>query len=124
MKAAYPSSFKRDSAGVWVSEKVESLMYSDGYEIETRMLRQIRGAQDVSALSQELRGFTVDWPTTYHFSPRRSNLLRPFLISPDVTVLEVGAGCGAITRYLGEAGARVVAVEGTYRRAAIAAARS
>jgi GT2 family glycosyltransferase/SAM-dependent methyltransferase len=39
-------------------------------------------------------------------------------------VLEVGAGCGAITRFLGETAAEVVAVESSRRRAGIARART
>ena len=38
-------------------------------------------------------------------------------------VLEIGAGCGAVTRYLGETGAKVLALEGSERRAAIARSR-
>jgi SAM-dependent methyltransferase len=39
-------------------------------------------------------------------------------------VLEVGAGCGAVTRFLGEVGGDVVAVEGSHRRALIARERT
>jgi SAM-dependent methyltransferase len=38
-------------------------------------------------------------------------------------VLELGSGCGALTRYLGELGAEVTAVEGSCTRARIAALR-
>ena len=65
-----------------------------------------------------------DWPTLYHLSGARANLLRPLherLVGQ--RVLEVGAGCGAITRYLGEHAAQVVALEGSSQRAAICAAR-
>lgn len=52
------------------------------------------------------------------------NILRPFARHlAQSAVLELGAGCGAITRYLGELGANVVAVEGSQRRASIAAER-
>ncbi len=37
--------------------------------------------------------------------------------------MEIGAGCGAITRYLGETGAQVTALEGSLRRAHITAER-
>jgi hypothetical protein len=59
----------------------------------------------------------------YHFSPRRHNLLRHLNFRPQSTILELGAGCGAITRQLGESGAQVCAVEGSAARAACAAAR-
>jgi SAM-dependent methyltransferase len=39
-------------------------------------------------------------------------------------VLEIGAGCGAVTRYLGDIGAEVLALEGSQRRAAIARNRT
>ncbi|WWL44975.1 class I SAM-dependent methyltransferase [Pseudomonas parakoreensis] len=39
-------------------------------------------------------------------------------------VLEIGAGCGAITRYLGEQGGNVLALEGSARRASIARSRT
>ena len=61
-----------------------------------------------------------DWPTYYHLTPLRANILRPFIkqISAGRT-LELGAGCGAITRFLGELGGKVVAVEGSADRARI-----
>ncbi|MDD2987866.1 MAG: class I SAM-dependent methyltransferase [Zoogloea sp.] len=72
----------------------------------------------------EIRQQIRDWPTRYHFSPRRANLLRPLLpYFEGKDVLEVGAGCGAISRFLGESGARVVALEGSGARARITAAR-
>jgi 2-polyprenyl-3-methyl-5-hydroxy-6-metoxy-1,4-benzoquinol methylase len=39
-------------------------------------------------------------------------------------ILEIGAGCGAITRYLGECGGNILALEGSPRRAAIARSRT
>jgi glycosyltransferase involved in cell wall biosynthesis/SAM-dependent methyltransferase len=54
----------------------------------------------------------------------RANLLRPYQDSLKGDVLEIGAGCGAITRFLGEQGANVLALEGSPRRAAIARSRT
>ena len=48
----------------------------------------------------------------------------PFGSSLSGDVLEIGAGCGAITRYLGECGGNVLAIEGSQRRAAIASCRT
>ncbi|OGB21691.1 MAG: hypothetical protein A3I66_16340 [Burkholderiales bacterium RIFCSPLOWO2_02_FULL_57_36] len=64
-----------------------------------------------------------DWPSEYHLSPGRHNLLRPFKFKATDRILELGCGCGSITRYLGETGATVIAVEGSLRRAEIAAER-
>lgn len=97
--------------------------YSDGEEIEIRLLNAIERAKDLSAASEELANEIVDWPSEYHLSNTRHNLLRPISIGPKHRVLELGCGCGAMTRYLGETGATVVAVEGSKRRAQIAASR-
>ncbi|MET0244490.1 MAG: glycosyltransferase, partial [Flavitalea sp.] len=68
--------------------------------------------------------YIKDWPTKYHLSPQRPDLLRPFEEAfRDRSILEIGCGCGAITRFLGEAGANVTALEGSFRRAKITAAR-
>ena len=98
--------------------------YSDGDACESYILQCLQQAQDLSTSSAELSLFIRDWPTRYHLSPRRADLLRPF--QDDLSnkqVLEIGSGCGAITRFLGEAGAQVTALEGSYRRACISAAR-
>lgn len=97
------------------------LPYVDG--AEDRILRALRATADRSSLSEELARAIVDWPTRYHLSRHRSNLLRPFRIEPGTRVLEVGAGTGALTRYLGEVGAEVLAVEGSRPRAEAAALR-
>lgn len=97
--------------------------YSDGEAREARLLAALRACRDVSCASPELRTHIDDWPSEYHFSPARHNLLRGFSLGAGDRVLELGAGCGAITRFLGESGASVLAVEGSYRRAEIAAER-
>lgn len=95
--------------------------YADGAEDE--VLQVLRTVGDVSSGSSELARHMVDWPTRYHFSYQRSNLLRPLDIGPGTRVLDVGAGSGALSRYLGEQGADVVALEGNPVRAQAAAVR-
>ncbi|WP_152612509.1 class I SAM-dependent methyltransferase, partial [Xanthomonas vesicatoria] len=97
--------------------------YSDGDAVEDNLYRLVAGCTDRSVQSLELSHCITDWPTKYYFSPRRANLLRPLaeLLSGDV--LEVGAGCGAITRYLGETARNVVALEPAPRRARVAKKR-
>ncbi|MEJ1354017.1 MAG: class I SAM-dependent methyltransferase [Candidatus Sedimenticola sp. (ex Thyasira tokunagai)] len=97
--------------------------YSDGDVVELWLLEIIEKASNISASSPELTSAIFDWPSEYHLSSARHNLLRPFGIGPEHNVLELGCGCGAMTRYLGETGATVIAVEGSKRRAQIAAAR-
>ncbi len=108
---------------IWETPSYSGSTYSDGHEVEERLLATLRQCRDVSAFSEELRAHIVDWPTEYHLSPARHNLLRPFSFGPSDCILELGCGCGALTRYLGETGATVIAVEGSHRRAAIAAER-
>lgn len=101
----------------------ERFLYSDGDAVEQRLLEIIRNARDLSSLSPELSSQITDWPSKYHLSRMRANLLRPLSELLQGSVLELGAGCGALTRFLGENGAQVIAVEGSLRRATIAASR-
>ena len=97
--------------------------YSDGVEVEERLLSIVSNAKDRSTFSQELAEPICDWPTEYYFSRFRHCLVRPLDLHSGDKVLELGCGCGAITRYLGEIGANVVAVEGSLARARVAAER-
>ena len=102
----------------------EEFGYNYGNETENYLLRTFQQAVDLGTGSEELAAYVRDWPTLYHLSPQRADLLRPF--RPHLegkTVLEIGSGCGAITRFLGESSALVVAVEGSARRARITAER-
>src|SRR5438105_15881303 len=88
----------------------EGFAYSDGVEVEQRIYDGLRVTQDRSTATVELRDLITDWPTEYHFSNVRHNLLRHIAFRANERVLEVGAGCGAITRLLGETGAQITAV--------------
>lgn len=101
----------------------EAFGYSEGQEAEQRLLDIVESVSDRSTLSTEWLDKIVDWSTRYHFSRARHCLLRPLDIQPGERVLELGCGTGAITRYLGETGAEVTAVEGSLARAKVAAAR-
>lgn len=113
-----------NESGIWMRPLYAGIPYNDGNDIEERILSVLKRTQNLNMMSSELHEECVDWPTTYHFSRRRSNLLRPFSALLSKNVLEVGAGCGAITRYLGECGGNVLAVEGSPRRASIARERT
>lgn len=109
---------------IWRRPDFNGIDYSDGDEIEDRIERIVANASDIRVLSDELTQHITDWPSRYHLSGTRANILRPLEADLAVDVLEIGAGCGAITRFLGESGARVVAVEGSLRRARIARLRT
>lgn len=109
---------------IWRRPDFDGIDYSDGDEIEDRIERIVANASDIRVLSDELAQHITDWPSRYHLSGTRANILRPLEADLAVDVLEIGAGCGAITRFLGESGARVVAVEGSLRRARITRLRT
>ncbi|MDP3744465.1 MAG: class I SAM-dependent methyltransferase [Methylotenera sp.] len=98
----------------------DDFAYKDTGDSESRIYKIIKNANDRSVFSTELINQANDWTTYYHLTPLRSNILRPFVqqIATGRT-LELGAGCGAITRFLGELGGKVVAVEGSPDRARI-----
>ena len=100
-----------------------SFNYSDGAASEAYVAATIESASDLRVGSAELARAIRDWPSQYHLSPARPNLLRPLAGAFGQQVLEVGAGCGAMTRFLGESGATVLAIEGSIERATIAASR-
>lgn len=99
----------------------KSFQYAD--TAEESLLNLFRGATDLSTGSQEIQRAIKDWPTEYHLSLARSNLLRGFDLSRFTSVLEIGCGCGAITRQLGEQGLSVTALDGSFQRAAVTRAR-
>lgn len=98
--------------------------YKDANAAEERLYQLIQGTKDKSLHSTELRRGAVDWPSYYHLTPQRANVVRPFgdRIAQS-RVLELGAGCGAITRYMGELGGPVTALEGSRSRARVIGTR-
>lgn len=121
---AYLKDFKKAAdANVFLHPSYQGFQYSDGKDVEARILAILKNAKNVSCASEELSRQITDWPSEYHFSKVRQNLLRHILLTPNDTVLELGGGCGAITRQLGESGAEVTAIEGSLDRAKCAAER-
>jgi SAM-dependent methyltransferase len=92
--------------------------YSDG-DIEEEILRIARNKENVlDILRKDNR-----WPLLYHLSPQRWNLLEWFPFTPEASLMEIGAGCGALTGLFCEKVRRIVAVEMSKRRAEIIEAR-
>ncbi len=99
----------------------DPIPYADGSE--ELVLSLLAAAEDRSDGSDELEAAIIDWPTRYHLSSQRSNLLRPLRLSGTERVLEIGAGTGALTRFLAERAGSVTAVEGAVARARSVATR-
>jgi len=84
----------------------------------------IAEASDRSSLSDELHhaaGRT--WAEQYHLDRGRANVLRALDLPAGAVALEIGSGCGAVTRYLGENLALVDSVEPVAARARVGARR-
>lgn len=96
--------------------------YLDG--AEAALVAKFDAVSDRSSTSDELAELARGWAETYHLSTARANVVRCFDLPPGAKVLEIGAGCGAITRHLGEAGCIVDALEPVPARATVARART
>ena len=102
-----------------------TIHYTDG-PIEQYIMSALKNSKDLRDGSKELVKWIKDWPTYYHLGIGRSNILRALELrnTKTLTVLELGAGIGAITRYLGENFKRVDAIEGAINRAKLARERT
>ena len=121
---ATQNNFERAEDDVYASSIAHEFAYSDGEASERRLLQILQSTEDLSSGSKELESHISDWPSEYHLSRKRSNLLRPLNLEGVERVLELGCGCGAISRYLGEQrGLQIDSVEGSRVRARLAASR-
>jgi SAM-dependent methyltransferase len=117
LRAAFPSA----AGEVGVLAELE-LRYADG--AEKRLLELFLAADDLSSTNEELINEATNWPERYHLDPARGNVIRGLDFRAGARVLEVGSGCGAITRALGELGLQVDAIEPEIARARVGAART
>lgn len=93
--------------------------YSDG-DIENDILKLVSEEPDVEKiLANDNR-----WPVLYHLSPVRWNILEWYPFKENASVLEIGAGCGAISGVLCKNAKRVVSVDLSKRRSLINANRN
>lgn len=95
-------------------------LYSDG-EIEDEMLEIAKNvpAAEYNRVIAERKS----WPILYHFSNVRENIVCSMPITKADSVLEIGAGCGAITGALARMAKSVDAVELSMKRSLINAYR-
>ncbi|MBU4200564.1 MAG: class I SAM-dependent methyltransferase [Verrucomicrobia bacterium] len=88
--------------------------YSEG-AVEDELLALVQQHQDfASVLARDQR-----WSILYHLSPARRALLDWYPMEPNADLLEIGAGCGALTGLFCEKAARVTAVELSEKRSRI-----
>lgn len=90
-------------------------VYSDGDAVEDRLMAFARSGKNVLDMPQEEADFAI----LYHFALTRENILNWYPFKKTDRILEVGAGCGAITGVLCRLAGSVTAVELSHRRASI-----
>lgn len=97
-----------------------AMEYSDG-ESEERLLA-LFSQGDEQTLSQQVQRMLrsdLPWSELVHLSPQRHHLLDWYPFRSDSLLLELGAGCGALTGLLCDRVAQVEAVDLSMRRAQI-----
>lgn len=115
---------RQEGDRVWRLVGHGSFDYSDGVASERYLRHVFSEASDLTSQSTELERYIKDWPSEYHLTRKRAQLLAPLTFDRSLRVLEVGCGCGAITRYLGENFDHVVSIEGSIERARLARLRT
>lgn len=94
-------------------------LYNDGDEIETRILNIVKNEEDYEYYHNDYQF----WPVLYHLSRQRENIIEPMHINETDTVLEVGAGMGAVTGAIAKKCKEVDCIELSKRRSLINAYR-
>ncbi len=93
--------------------------YTDG-KIEDELLSMVETEKNVEKLLEK----DSRWAVLYHLSPVRKNILEWYPFKEDGEILEIGAGCGAITGILSEKGKSVTCIELSKKRSLINANRN
>lgn len=88
--------------------------YSDG-DIENEIYHIVKNNKDFDEVVLK----DNRWPILYHLSHLRENILSWYSLKEDAALLEIGAGCGALTNYFCKKVKNVKAIELTERRARI-----
>lgn len=95
--------------------------YNDG-EIESYILDCVSKYNSTEPYS-DWEKMIKDWPSEYHLSWVRTNILAPLDLKPTDRVLELGGGTGMLTHYLASRVKEVISYEGTLLRGQCIAAR-
>lgn len=96
-------------------------VYSDG-DIENEILNVFK-SKNSKKIVDDLLNNNPNWPIRYHLTPIRQNLLSWYDFNSFGSLLEIGAGCGAITGIFCDKLKNVTAIELSKRRAEIIANR-
>ena len=95
--------------------------YSDG-SIEDTLLDIVKNTE--SDMLEKRIAEEEDWAVLYHLSDIRKNILEWYDMKPGANVLEIGAGCGAVTGVLCDKAEEVVCIDLSKKRSHINAYRN
>lgn len=95
--------------------------YSDG-DVEEEILDIVKNhdASEYNSIIAEKKS----WPVLYHLSHLRGNIIKSMPIGKNDEVLEIGAGCGAVSQSLVKKAGKLVCVDLSKRRSMINAYRN
>lgn len=101
----------------------KQVAYSDG-EIEEVIFNELsKLPKDRFKREIILEEAIVDWPTKYHFTWERVNILKPIDFNTNDRVLELGGGTGILSEYICGKVKELITIEGTLNRAKSISAR-
>lgn len=90
-------------------------LYNEGDEAEELVLQTVKKSIDykdhLDVILKDHR-----WPVLYQLSKQRENIIKPMEITPRDTVLEIGAGMGAVTGAIARKCKKVECIELSKRR--------
>ena len=95
--------------------------YSDGDAVEEKLLEIVK-EKHPDEFRQVIESDGT-WAVMYHLSPMRENIINWYPFQEGDHVLELGAGCGAVTGAMLSKGVKVTAVDLSLRRSMINAYR-
>lgn len=93
--------------------------YTDG-EIEEELLEIVKSTSNYDEIIKK----DNRWPILYHLSKYRANIIEWYPFKEESSLLEIGAGCGAITAGLSKKVGKVTCVELSKKRSLINAYRN
>ena len=94
-------------------------LYSDG-DIEDELLKIVSENTEFDEIIEQ----DTRWPILYHLSKQRGNIIEWYPFKKGSELLEIGAGCGAITGTLAKKAEKVTCIELSKRRSLINANRN
>lgn len=93
-------------------------LYSDG-DVEDEILQIVKEGEAYRYTDSRFK----NWPVLYHLSRQRENIVDPLELDKKDTVLEIGAGMGAVTGALAKRAKKVDCIELSKRRSMVNAHR-